>query len=136
KGRGKVFEDVAVLSREGNTGAREKGIIGFSTLRGGDIVGDHTVSFCGGGERIELTHKASSRAIYAKGAIKAALCARNQRPGLYSMRDVLGLSNPLPFPEFLFHFRPISIVDTGSRLVHHAVAGINRRKRVCANSAA
>ena len=74
------------------TGPRPEGAIGFATLRGGDVVGDHSVIFAGAGERIELTHKASDRRIFAKGAIRAALWARGKPPGLYSMRDVLGLS--------------------------------------------
>ena len=91
-GRGVDFEGHAILSREGMTGPRPDGAIGFATLRGGDVVGDHSVIFAGAGERIELTHKASDRHIFAKGAIRAALWARGKPPGLYSMRDVLGLS--------------------------------------------
>ncbi|MES0874144.1 4-hydroxy-tetrahydrodipicolinate reductase [Sinimarinibacterium thermocellulolyticum] len=81
----------AVLSREGQTGARPKGAIGFATVRGGDVVGDHTVMFLGDGERVEITHKASSRLNFARGALRAALWAQAREPGLYSMRDVLGL---------------------------------------------
>jgi 4-hydroxy-tetrahydrodipicolinate reductase len=77
--------------RDGHTGERKRGNIGFATLRGGDVVGDHTVIFAGPGERIELTHKASSRNIFARGAVKAALWAHGKGPGLYSMADVLGL---------------------------------------------
>ncbi|MFX5480888.1 dihydrodipicolinate reductase C-terminal domain-containing protein, partial [Acinetobacter baumannii] len=77
--------------RDGHTGARPRGEIGFATLRGGDVIGDHTVIFASEGERIELTHKASGRQIYAKGAVRAALWAQDKTPGLYSMRDVLGL---------------------------------------------
>jgi 4-hydroxy-tetrahydrodipicolinate reductase len=91
QGRGVKFDRVAVLSREGQTGARKKGAIGFATMRGGDVVGDHTVTFAGPGERIELTHRAGSRQIFAKGALRAALWARGKPPGLYTMRDVLGL---------------------------------------------
>jgi len=91
KGRGVALEDVWRKSRDGIVGARPKGEIGFATLRGGDVVGDHTVMFAADGERIELSHKASSRAVFAKGAVRAALWAKNQAPGLYSMRDVLGL---------------------------------------------
>ena len=80
-----------MLSREGNTGARKNGEIGFSTIRGSDIVGEHTVYFLGDGERLELKQQATNRNLYAKGAIKAALWAREQKSGLYSMRDVLGL---------------------------------------------
>lgn len=89
--RGQNFEEVAVLSREGNVGARKEGEIGFSTIRGSDIVGEHTVYFLGDGERLELKQQATNRNLYAKGAIKAALWAREQKSGLYSMRDVLGL---------------------------------------------
>lgn len=77
--------------RDGHTGERKRGDIGFATLRGGDVVGDHTVIFAGPGERIELTHKASNRNIFARGAVKAALWAHDKGPGLYSMADVLGL---------------------------------------------
>ncbi len=92
KGRGVKLNDVEVRARDGITGARERGSIGFATLRGGDVVGDHTVTFAGMGERLELTHKASSREIYARGAIKAALWANKQPNGLYTMLDVLGLN--------------------------------------------
>jgi 4-hydroxy-tetrahydrodipicolinate reductase len=77
--------------RDGHTGERRRGDIGFATLRGGDVVGEHTVMFAGPGERIELTHKASNRSIFARGAVRAALWARGKGPGLYSMADVLGL---------------------------------------------
>ncbi len=90
-GRGVILEDVQVQDRFGQTGARTEGSIGFSVLRGGDVVGDHTVMFAGEGERLELTHKASSRAIFARGAIRSAQWLHGQPPGLYSMRDVLGL---------------------------------------------
>lgn len=90
-GRGVVLEDVWRKARDGQTGARAGGEIGFATLRGGDVVGDHTVMFAGPGERVELTHKASSREIYAKGAVRAARWACGRTPGLYSMRDVLGI---------------------------------------------
>ena len=82
-----------VLAREGITGAREEGTIGFSTIRGGDIVGDHTVIFASEGERLEITHKASSRTSFARGAVRAALWLSTQSAGLYDMRDVLGLTN-------------------------------------------
>jgi 4-hydroxy-tetrahydrodipicolinate reductase len=85
------LDQVWVTSRDGHTGARARGAIGFATLRGGDVVGDHTVVFAGEGERIELTHKAASRVIYARGAVRAALWAHGKPPGLYSMKDVLGL---------------------------------------------
>ncbi len=90
-GRGVDLADVQVLSREGHTGARDKGAIGFATLRGGEVVGDHTVVFAGPGERIELTHRAATRQNFAEGALRAALWARAQPPGLYGMADVLGL---------------------------------------------
>ena len=78
-------------SRDGHTGARTQGDIGFATLRGGSVVGDHTVMFAGAAERIELTHKAESRDIFARGAVKAALWGMDRKPGLYAMTDVLGL---------------------------------------------
>lgn len=84
-------EDVFVLSREGITGAREPGTIGFSVIRGGDIVGDHSVIFAAEGERVEITHKASSRMSFARGAVRAANWLAGQPAGLYDMRDVLGL---------------------------------------------
>jgi 4-hydroxy-tetrahydrodipicolinate reductase len=83
----------SVRVRDGHTGARKAGDIGFAALRGGTVVGDHTVIFAGPAERIELTHKAEDRMIFARGALHAALWARGQKPGLYSMADVLGLSN-------------------------------------------
>ena len=91
EGRKVSFDDVAVLSREGQTGEREAGQIGFATLRGGDVTGEHTVMFAADGERLELSHKSSSRQIFARGAVRAALWARNAKPGFYSMFDVLGL---------------------------------------------
>lgn len=91
KGRAVELEQVWCKSRDGHTGARPKGEIGFATLRGGDVIGDHTVMFAAEEERVELTHKASTRAVFAKGAVRAALWAQGQKPGLYSMRDVLGL---------------------------------------------
>ncbi len=90
-GRGVALNDVAVRNRDGVTGPRPAGAIGFSNIRGGDVVGDHTVIFAGTGERIELTHRASDRAIYAQGALRAARWAKGRAPGLYSMKDVLGL---------------------------------------------
>lgn len=92
EGRGVGLDDVARRARDGIIGARPSGEIGFATLRGGDVVGEHTVVFAGEGERIELTHKASSRAIFARGAIRAALWTHGRSPGRYSMRDVLGLT--------------------------------------------
>jgi 4-hydroxy-tetrahydrodipicolinate reductase len=91
EGRGVKLDDVAVRGRDGVTGAREKGTIGFAALRGGDVPGDHTVIFAGDGERLELTHRASGRDIFARGALRAALWAIGKPPGLYTMRDVLGL---------------------------------------------
>src|SRR5918999_1568860 len=81
----------SVRVRDGHTGARQRGDIGFSTLRGGNVVGEHTVLFAGDGERLELTHRATDRGIYARGAVKAALWARDKGPGLFSMADVLGM---------------------------------------------
>lgn len=90
-GRGEVFDQVATLSREGHTGPRERGTIGFATLRGGDVIGEHSVIFAGSGERIELGHRAGGRQIFANGAVKAAKWAAGKNPGLYTMKDVLGL---------------------------------------------
>jgi 4-hydroxy-tetrahydrodipicolinate reductase len=83
----------SVKSRDGHTGARKAGDIGFAALRGGTVVGEHSVIFAGPAERIELIHRAEDRMIFARGALYAALWARNQRPGLYSMMDVLGLKD-------------------------------------------
>ncbi len=91
-GRGVDLGDVSQRVRDGHTGPRKSGDIGFAALRGGDVVGDHTVIFAGEGERIEIAHKASSRTIYANGAIRAALWTAGREPGLYSMKDVLGFS--------------------------------------------
>ncbi|GFE84873.1 4-hydroxy-tetrahydrodipicolinate reductase [Steroidobacter agaridevorans] len=90
-GRDVKLADAAEYSRHGNTGARKRGSIGFSVFRGGDVVGDHTVTFAGIGERIELTHRASDRLAFARGAVKAAQWLVGKSPGLYSMQDVLGL---------------------------------------------
>ncbi len=90
-GRAVELDEVAQKVRDGVTGPRRRGDIGFATLRGGDVAGEHTVVFAGDGERVELTHKAASREVFARGAVKAALWARGKPPGLYSMRDVLGL---------------------------------------------
>lgn len=90
RGAGKSLADHAVYERFGHTGARRPGTIGFSTIRGGDVVGDHTVTFFGEGERVEITHKASSRLNFANGAVRAAVWTAGQTPGLFSMRDVLG----------------------------------------------
>ncbi len=91
-GRKVSLESAAEYARHGNTGARPRGTIGFSVFRGGDVVGDHTVTFAGIGERIELTHRASDRMAFARGAVAAARWVRGREPGLYSMQDVLGLS--------------------------------------------
>ena len=88
---GRDLKDCAVYGREGVTGERARSTIGFATLRGGDIVGDHTVLFAGDGERVEITHKASSRMNFAKGALRAALWLEGKKSGLYDMQDVLGL---------------------------------------------
>lgn len=88
----KPLAEHAIYGRQGHTGARPDGQIAFSTLRGGDIVGEHTVLFIADGERLELTHKASSRLTFAHGALQAATWLAGQAPGLYSMSDVLGLS--------------------------------------------
>lgn len=90
QGMGKALKDCAVYAREGVTGEREAGTIGFATMRGGDVVGDHTVVFAGIGERVEITHKASSRATFALGALRAAKYLAHQSSGLFDMRDVLG----------------------------------------------
>ncbi len=88
---GRKLDDVAVYAREGVTGERDPSSIGFATIRGGDIVGDHTVLFAGIGERIEISHKSSSRLSYAHGSLRAARFLRDKQTGLYDMQDVLGL---------------------------------------------
>ena len=88
---GKKLADCAVYGREGHTGERKPGTIGFATIRGGDIVGDHTVLFAGTGERVEITHRSSSRATYAQGALRAAHFLMARPNGLFDMWDVLGL---------------------------------------------
>jgi 4-hydroxy-tetrahydrodipicolinate reductase len=90
-GRGVKLGDVADYARYGAGEARERGAIGFSVFRGGDVIGDHTVTFAGSGERIELTHRASDRLGFARGALQAARWLVGRPPGLYSMQDVLGL---------------------------------------------
>ena len=92
EGRGIALKERSVRSREGHTGARRAGDIGFATLRGGSVVGDHTVVFAGQGERIELVHRAEDRSIFARGAVRAALWGRDKKPGYYTIADVLGLS--------------------------------------------
>ncbi|WEK04174.1 MAG: 4-hydroxy-tetrahydrodipicolinate reductase [Candidatus Devosia phytovorans] len=91
KGRDISLKDHSVRVRDGHTGPREAGTIGFATLRGGNVIGDHLVILAGQGERIELNHRAQDRTIYANGAARAALWAAGQKPGLYAMTDVLGL---------------------------------------------
>ena len=88
---GRNLEECAVYGREGVTGERDPSTIGFATVRGGDVVGDHTVLFAGLGERVELTHKASSRATFASGALRAAKFLIGKQAGLFDMQDVLGL---------------------------------------------
>lgn len=88
---GRDLEKVAVYGREGQTGARPRETIGFATVRAGDVVGDHTVLFAADGERVEITHKASSRMTFARGAVRAAQWLEGQGSGLYDMQDVLGL---------------------------------------------
>lgn len=90
---GRDFETVRVLDRTASQHAREPGEIGFSVLRGGEIVGEHTVSFCGAGDRLEISHRATDRSIFARGALQAARWTKKRPAGLYSMRDVLGLGN-------------------------------------------
>ncbi len=88
---GRDLSEVAVYGREGQTGARDRDTIGFATVRGGDVVGDHTVSFLADGERVEITHKASSRMAFGRGAVRAAVWLAEQDAGLYDMQDVLSL---------------------------------------------
>jgi len=93
EGRGINLEKNKIVSRDGHTGVRKPGDIGFASLRGGSVVGEHTVIFAGQAERIELVHRAEDRMIFARGALHAAAWARQQKPGLYSMMDVLGLTD-------------------------------------------
>jgi 4-hydroxy-tetrahydrodipicolinate reductase len=93
EGRGVTLAQRSERGRDGHTGARGAGNIGFASLRGGTVVGDHTVVFAGPAERIELSHKAEDRVIFARGAVKAALWAKGKKPGLYSMADVLGFGD-------------------------------------------
>lgn len=92
---GRDLKECAVYGREGQTGERDRNTIGFATVRAGDIVGEHTVMFADVGERVEITHKSSSRATFANGAIRAALWLAGRKPGLYDMHDVLGFKNTL-----------------------------------------
>ncbi|POR53216.1 dihydrodipicolinate reductase [Bosea psychrotolerans] len=93
EGRAVDLAATRVAVRDGHTGARQPGTIGFAALRGGTVVGDHKVIFAGTGERLELSHIAEDRSLFAQGAIKAALWGRGRKPGLYSMADVLGLDS-------------------------------------------
>jgi 4-hydroxy-tetrahydrodipicolinate reductase len=93
KGRGVDLASHSVRVRDGHTGPREQGTIGFATLRGGSVVGEHSVIFAGEGETVTMSHSATDRSIFGRGAVKAALWARDKKPGLYSMLDVLGLSS-------------------------------------------
>ena len=93
EGRGVSLNDVSDRGRDGITGARKKGDIGFHAIRGGDVVGEHEVIFAAAGERIKLTHLASDRALFARGALRAALWGQDKAPGEYDMLDVLGLGD-------------------------------------------
>jgi 4-hydroxy-tetrahydrodipicolinate reductase len=93
EGRGTALEGHSIRARDGHTGLRKIGDIGFASLRGGTVIGDHKVILAGPSERIELSHIAEDRNIFARGAVQAALWGKNQKPGLYSMADVLGLSD-------------------------------------------
>jgi len=93
-GRGVDLAARSVRARDGHTGARRRGDIGFAALRGGTVVGEHSVIFAGPYERIELCHRAEDRMIFARGAVRAALWAHGRKPGLYGMADVLGFSTP------------------------------------------
>lgn len=92
-GRNVALKDAAVKVRDGHTGPREPGSIGFATLRGGSVIGEHAVIFAGPAERVEFRHIADDRALFAQGAVRAALWARDQKPGLYNMADVLGFND-------------------------------------------
>jgi 4-hydroxy-tetrahydrodipicolinate reductase len=92
-GRNIALDTHSARARDGHTGARRPGDIGFASLRGGTVVGDHTATFAGAGERLELTHRAEDRGIFARGAVRAALWGRGRKPGAYSMADVLGLED-------------------------------------------
>lgn len=96
KGRGVDLADASVRARDGHTGERKRGDIGFAVLRGGSVVGDHSVIFAAEGERIELVHRAGDRSIFARGAVKAALWGHGKPPGLYNMMDVLGIDTAGP----------------------------------------
>ena len=94
EGRGVDLDKVSARGRDGYTGARRRGNIGFAALRGGSVVGEHTVIFAADGELVELTHRAADRGIFARGAVTAALWGRGKGPGLFSMMDVLGIESP------------------------------------------
>ena len=96
--RGTTLDKVAERGRDGHTGPRERGAIGFSAIRGGDIVGEHDVIFAGPGERVVLRHVAGDRSLFAKGALRAALWGQDRKPGEYDMQDVLGLQGADPDP--------------------------------------
>jgi len=93
QGRGVKLSDVSVRVRDGQTGPRKRGDIGFAALRGGSVIGEHTVIFAAEGERIEISHKASDRSLFSRGAVKAALWGKGKSPGVYDMHDVLGLKD-------------------------------------------
>jgi len=92
EGRGIALDEHSVRARDGITGPRKRGDIGFATLRGGSVIGEHSLVFAGDGETVTLSHSASDRALFARGALKAALWGRDKKPGLYAMSDVLGLA--------------------------------------------
>ena len=92
-GRGVDLASHSVRSRDGHTGAREAGTIGFATLRGGSVIGEHSVLFASEGEMVTLSHSATDRSLFARGALKAATWARDKKPGRYTMLDVLGLNS-------------------------------------------
>ncbi|MDX1738620.1 MAG: dihydrodipicolinate reductase C-terminal domain-containing protein, partial [Alphaproteobacteria bacterium] len=94
-GRGVDHDQVKQAVRDGQTGPRPRGEIGYATLRGGDVVGDHSVIYAADGERLILTHKASARSVFSKGAVRAALWATTAERGVYDMSDVLGLKEPV-----------------------------------------
>jgi 4-hydroxy-tetrahydrodipicolinate reductase len=108
---GRDLAECAVYGREGHTGERDRRTIGFETIRAGDIVGEHTVMFAGPGERVEITHKASSRMTFARGAVRAAAWLKDRPAGLYDMQDVLNLADARgPGPG---GFRQVRMPDPG-----------------------
>jgi 4-hydroxy-tetrahydrodipicolinate reductase len=96
RGRRRNLAELAERGRDGMTGPRAEGAIGFASLRGGDVVGEHEVIFAAPGERIALRHVATDRMLFARGALRAALWGQSAKPGLYAMTDVLGLAPPAP----------------------------------------